>query len=211
MKYYCHQYSPKEGNKCSRTLSLPNYNSNIIFRDNRVNHKMQKANINSICQRISTINPICTQFKENHIIKRSETPNIWEFTACAIDKGAPNTLNYIPNKDSVIYVREVTSGKIITKVQADEERIPCLPISIHEVNRAKVLSRSDNQLFKNVRYKEGLSRDEYPYASTMEGGIDGFWTYVPVHEQSVQGGRLQGLYRRLIESDSTEFDVVLAE
>ena len=169
MKCYCSQHSPKEDNKCSKTLSFSDYNSNIMFKDNRISHKMQKANINSICQRTTAIDPLCTQFKENHIIEKSKTPNIWEFTACAIDKGAPNTLNYIPNKESVVYVRNMTNGEIVTKVQADKEKIPYSPISIHEVNRVKVLSRDDNQLFKDVKYAPGLSRDEYPYASTIEG------------------------------------------
>ena len=122
MKCYCSQHSPKEDNKCSKTLSFSDYNSNIMFKDNRISHKMQKANINSICQ----------------------------FTACAIDKGAPNTLNYIPNKESVVYVRNMINEEIVTKVQADKEKIPYSPISIHEVNRVKVLSRDDNQLFKDV-------------------------------------------------------------
>ena len=210
MKCYCSQHSPKEDNKCSKTLSFSDYNSNIMFKDNRISHKMQKANINSICQRTTAIDPLCTQFKENHIIEKSKTPNIWEFTACAIDKGAPNTLNYIPNKESVVYVRNMINEEIVTKVQADKEKIPYSPISIHEVNRVKVLSRDDNQLFKDVKYAPGRSRDEYPYASTIEGGSDGYWAYVPVHEQSVQGGKLQGLYKRLLSSGSSEFDVVLA-
>ena len=122
MKCYCSQHSPKEDNKCSKTLSFSDYNSNIMFKDNRISHKMQKANINSICQRTTAIDPLCTQFKENHIIEKSKTPNIWEFTACAIDKGAPNTLNYIPNKESVVYVRNMTNGEIVTKVQADTQQ-----------------------------------------------------------------------------------------
>ena len=113
MKCYCSQHSPKEDNKCSKTLSFSDYNSNIMFKDNRISHKMQKANINSICQRTTAIDPLCTQFKENHIIEKSKTPNIWEFTACAIDKGVPNTLNYIPNKESVVYVRNMTNGEIV--------------------------------------------------------------------------------------------------
>ena len=160
MKCYCSQHSPKEDNKCSKTLSFSDYNSNIMFKDNRISHKMQKANINSICQRTTAIDPLCTQFKEDHIIEKSKTPNIWEFTACAIDKGAPNTLNYIPNKESVVYVRNMINEEIVTKVQADKEKIPYSPIIIHEVNRVKVLSRDDYQLFKDVKYAPGRSRDE---------------------------------------------------
>ena len=116
----------------------------------------------------------------------------------------------VTNKESVVYVRNMINEEIVTKVQADKEKIPYSPISIHEVNRVKVLSRDYNQLFKDVKYAPGLSRDEYPYASTIEGGSDGYWAYVPVHEQSVQGGKLQGLYKRLLSSGSSEFDVVLA-
>ena len=74
MKCYCSQHSPKEDNKCSKTLSFSDYNSNIMFKDNRISHKMQKANINSICQRTTAIDPLCTQFKRKSYHRKEQDP-----------------------------------------------------------------------------------------------------------------------------------------
>jgi hypothetical protein len=50
------------------------------------------------------------------------------------------------------------------------------------------------------RGSEGLQRDEYPYASTTEGGAD--VAYVPSKENSSQGGSLGFLYSSLKSGDS---------
>jgi len=43
--------------------------------------------------------------------------------------------------------------------------------------------------------KAGMQRDEYPYASTFEGGKDALMAYVPSRENSIQGGMLGAMYR----------------
>jgi hypothetical protein len=51
------------------------------------------------------------------------------------------------------------------------------------------------------RYSEGLHRDEYPYASTEEGGLGAVVTYVPAKENSIQGGQLSALYSQINSGD----------
>ena len=51
------------------------------------------------------------------------------------------------------------------------------------------------------RYSEGLERDEYPYASTREGGAGASIAYVPKGENSLQGGQLSALYSTLQTGD----------
>ncbi|WP_233164543.1 DUF6443 domain-containing protein [Pedobacter sp. ASV28] len=52
------------------------------------------------------------------------------------------------------------------------------------------------------RYSEGLQRDEYPYASTTEGGAGADVAYVPGKENSSQGGSLSALYKTLNSGDA---------
>lgn len=52
------------------------------------------------------------------------------------------------------------------------------------------------------RKSEGLERQEYPYASTYEGGEGAYVTYVLSKEQRVEGGQLGVLYRTLNDGDS---------
>lgn len=54
----------------------------------------------------------------------------------------------------------------------------------------------------NIPIKANYQRDEYPYASTFEGGIGALVEYVPSRENSIQGGTLGGLYRKLKQGDA---------
>jgi len=51
------------------------------------------------------------------------------------------------------------------------------------------------------RGKEGLQRDEYPYASTYEGGEGANIAYVPSKENRTQGRDLSIMYRTLNDED----------
>jgi len=53
-----------------------------------------------------------------------------------------------------------------------------------------------------VRKSEGLERQEYPYATTYEGGKGSYVTYVPEGEQRVEGGQLSVLSRKLNDKDA---------
>jgi RHS repeat-associated protein len=50
--------------------------------------------------------------------------------------------------------------------------------------------------------KLGYQRDEYPYASTFEGGLGALVEYVPSSENSSQGGTLGGLYGKLKQGEA---------
>jgi RHS repeat-associated protein len=49
---------------------------------------------------------------------------------------------------------------------------------------------------------DGTERDEYPYASTTEGGKGAVVAYVPPTEQRVQGGQLSALYSSLKQGEA---------
>ncbi|MGQ2983162.1 NucA/NucB deoxyribonuclease domain-containing protein [Flavobacterium sp.] len=53
-----------------------------------------------------------------------------------------------------------------------------------------------------IRKKEGLERQEYPYAATYEGGKGAFVTYVPEGEQRIEGGQITQLSKRLNDKDA---------
>ncbi len=58
------------------------------------------------------------------------------------------------------------------------------------------------QALKNTPYIKGVSRDQYPYASTEEGGEGAIVDYVPKTENNKQGGQLSALYSRLESGDA---------
>lgn len=53
-----------------------------------------------------------------------------------------------------------------------------------------------------VRITEGFQRDEYPYASTFEGGLGALIAYVPSSENSIQGGQLGVLYKNMNQGEA---------
>lgn len=50
--------------------------------------------------------------------------------------------------------------------------------------------------------RPGFQRDEYPYASTFEGGQGADVAYVPSRENSSQGGSLGALYRTMKQGEA---------
>ncbi|MGV4413592.1 DUF6443 domain-containing protein [Chryseobacterium sp. T1] len=50
--------------------------------------------------------------------------------------------------------------------------------------------------------KPGMQRDEYPYASTFEGGKGANVAYVPSRENSSQGGSLGALYKTMTQGEA---------
>lgn len=151
-----------------------------------------------------------------HRVRRSVTPEIHEFTRAAIEAGAPTLLTYVANKVSNTYVRDRRNQLIITMASVDDDQemegdgLPRYDfVSIRDVARAKVFNLGAQLAGATRAYQYNYSRDEYPYASTLECGTDAFWAYAPVAEQNSQGGSLRGLYQHL--NDGDQFRVELAD
>jgi hypothetical protein len=53
-----------------------------------------------------------------------------------------------------------------------------------------------------------MSLDEYPFASTVEGGSGAFVTAVPVAEQHYQGGKLSSFFQNNSIAPGDKFRVV---
>lgn len=151
------------------------------------------------------------QMKQTHTVKKSTTPYIHAFTEMAMDKGAPSTLTYYINKTSEVYVQNIATGQFASRAAVEQAGTQSehSEVTIRDVNRAKVFSRGVELSVMPSSHNEKTSRDEYPYASTAEGGADGFWARVPVSEQNRQGGQLAGVYGKM--KNGEEFDVKLAD
>ncbi len=79
-----------------------------------------------------------------------------------------------------------------------------------KANKPQVLTYDDDKDARDRRRREatmgtqtqpGMQRDEYPYASTEEGGTGAQVTLVPSYENSLQGGQLSLLYRLIEDGD----------
>lgn len=60
------------------------------------------------------------------------------------------------------------------------------------VARNRVLARVN---YKGGRGPAGTEFDEFPYASTVQGGATAFGAYVPITENRSEGGLLTAFYR----------------
>lgn len=76
------------------------------------------------------------------------------------------------------------------------------PVILHYDGNAS--RRDDRRALALKNYpsrKDGTTRDEYPYASTYEGGVGSLVAYVPAKEQSIQGGQLSAFYSTLDQGE----------
>ena len=89
--------------------------------------------------------------------------------------------------------------------------------AIHTKEKPPKLTRTTNtsQIRKNRRDSgctkmkpgPGMSCDEYPFASTNQGGKNAVIVAVPIKENSSQGGQLSAFYRRNSIQDGDCFEV----
>jgi len=127
-----------------------------------------------------------------HTIDRATTPEIYWLTAAAIEKGAPTTLTFVADTVSTVYARHTASQQIrsLAMIGGDANTA----VSIRDVAREKVFNIGVQLPGARKSHEYGFSRDEYPYACTLECGADAFWGWVPAAEQHIQGGQLGGMH-----------------
>lgn len=72
----------------------------------------------------------------------------------------------------------------------------------YDSDKGRQQKRRDEAMAGNPRKQDGTSRDEYPYASTFEGGKGALVAYVPKQEQNIQGGQLSALYSTMNQGEA---------
>jgi RHS repeat-associated protein len=72
----------------------------------------------------------------------------------------------------------------------------------YDSDKARQKERRDEAVKDYPSKGNGTERDEYPYASTFEGGENALVDYVPAKEQRIQGGTLSALYKTLSQGDA---------
>ncbi|MCW7538558.1 NucA/NucB deoxyribonuclease domain-containing protein [Aquabacterium sp. A7-Y] len=129
------------------------------------------------------------------IVHQHLTPEIYEHIFDAISNGQPDELTYWPMEDR------------------DNPRVDASKVN---PNRAQAMAHNVahfKDMGGNIRTQPagaGLSWDEYPFASTLEGGTDSSVRAVPEREQRVQGGSLSGFYTQHNMTRGSKFRVVLS-
>ena len=77
------------------------------------------------------------------------------------------------------------------------------PEMLHYDKNSSIANKRRYQAVKGIpsRGSEGLERDEYPYASTFEGGASANVAYVPSKENKQQGADLASLYSKMDQGE----------
>ena len=88
--------------------------------------------------------------------------------------------------------------------------------AIHNKGKPSRLTRTKDESLKKQNRKEscgnmkpgkGMSCDEYPFASTYEGGTGAVIAAVPIKENNSQGGQLSAFYGKNDIQDGGCFEV----
>jgi RHS repeat-associated protein len=76
------------------------------------------------------------------------------------------------------------------------------PSTLHyDSDKGRQKQRRDEAMVGHPKKGDGTERDEYPYASTFEGGKGAVVADVPAREQRIQGGELSALYSTLQQGE----------
>ena len=99
----------------------------------------------------------------------------------------------------------VTAAKTLPEVRFSAGRYPELAENISHAQRAghpSVLTHAGNSAANRAAALDGvpnirpLSRDEYPFASSLEGGAGSWIGHVPVSQQNAQGAILKNFFKQ---------------
>jgi len=111
------------------------------------------------------------------------------------------------------------TGNNVPKLIINSNKMPNIAKNIRnaQANGApKVLTRTENSTLIDANRRAACagfcgqgSPDEYPFASTYEGGKGAYISGVPPHEQNIQGGTLNQFYRHYNIHDGDKFRVVI--
>jgi len=112
-------------------------------------------------------------------------------------------------KDEDLPVHKVnkseTPGIYDNTVKAQKDGQPS--VLTRETNK-KTIRKQRRSATKGKKAKKGQSIDEYPFASTKEGGQGATTATVPIGEQSQQGGQLSSFYKKNNIKEGDKFKVV---
>lgn len=160
-------------------------------------------------------------------VSRQLMPNIWDNIDAAISSGAPSVLHRCTNTDRIADNR----SKAILRGTPQREWVYVFGLGmvpstepgtvgynnsrvkehIRQIKTSQHMSAQDRAAAIIVWKLQKLSWDEYPFASTYEGGIDSQMAAVPVPEQCAQGGQLGAFYLANGITDGAAFTVELVD
>jgi hypothetical protein len=116
-----------------------------------------------------------------------------------------------------IGTQELLYGPTLPVMEINSKRMPNIANNIEnaQANGApSILTRTTNQNIINTNRNIAClgfcgsgSPDEYPFASTYEGGSNAFVADVPLAEQRIQGGVISSFYHRYGIQDGDKFKV----
>lgn len=81
------------------------------------------------------------------------------------------------------------------------------PTLLTRVTSKDIINNNRKNACGNVKCPKKESCDEYPFASTKEGGNGAITRCVPVSEQNSQGGTLSVFYKKNSIKDGSQFNV----
>jgi RHS repeat-associated protein len=158
----------------------------------------------------------------------SSSYSIGELTGTAASFVTPGGVAKVGETTAVRSVKNVFSSSFWKKsnsyptVTYSRTQFPVIADNIYEAQRAgapEVLTRLKNKSAENKNRRQavkslpskprssGVSRDEYPFASTYEGGSGARVVYAPVAEQDAQGVLMRNFYRDNNIIDGVKFNV----
>ncbi|PSU84437.1 hypothetical protein C0W42_22055 [Photobacterium kishitanii] len=86
------------------------------------------------------------------------------------------------------------------------------PKTLNRVTNKSEIRKNRRKALRGMKAPDkGLSLDEYPFASSKQGGEGAFVKPVPVTEQNIQGGMLSSFYKKHKLNDGDNFDVEVVD
>lgn len=104
-------------------------------------------------------------------------------------------------------VLEINSQKMPTIATHIRQAQATKPSTLTRITNKNEIDRNRENACGNFVRRKGIQCDEYPFASTREGGTGASTMGVPASEQRIQGGTISAFYRKNKLKNGSQFTV----
>jgi RHS repeat-associated protein len=139
--------------------------------------------------------------------------------ACGFGRWAMGAADVIPSEmAAILFARIALAARALPRLEISASRYPELAENILHAQQAghpNILTHGGDAAanraaaLDGVPNIRGLSRDEYPFASSMQGGGGSWVGHIPASQQQAQGGLIADFLRRTGIKAGDQYEVVI--
>lgn len=195
-----------------KKIEVPSFDLDDALKNPELNG-VKSLNIDPVSMAVETVVDLIEDVKE--FIEKPSISGIAAMAVTAIpgkyaDNAGKRLINKVNNDIPTLEVKRSDMPNIASNI--DDAISKGAPSQLSRVtSRSQIRKNRRAALRGQTSAGSGKSLDEYPFASTDQGGDGAFVRSVPAKEQSIQGGKMSQFYKKNNLKNGDSFNVKVVD